>query len=58
MIPVRVLSSVFAAGDPSATIALGPIASICRMRNGRHVSISSFSGSRLFGGRHFTMLAM
>src|SRR5579859_2756910 len=49
---------VFAATAPSATIALGAITWICRMRNGEQVSHSSRSGVRLPGGRHLMMFAM
>src|SRR6185369_9426297 len=51
-------SSVCTAKRPSATTILGPTAAICALRNGSHASISSGSGSRFPGGRHFTTFAM
>ena len=51
-------SSVCAANFPSATITTGLMRAICACRNGEHCSISSGSGLRLSGGRHFTTFAM
>ena len=47
-----------AAGRPSATMSFGCSSAICRARNGWQAAISSGSGVRLLGGRHFTVLAM
>jgi len=47
-----------AANLPSATIMRGRIDASCFLRNGSHFSISSGSGLRLPGGRHFKMLQM
>src|SRR6185436_19402505 len=55
-VPTR--SSVCAANLPSATITFGRIEASCAFKNGSHASISSGSGFRLFGGRHFTTLQM
>src|ERR1035441_9160431 len=49
---------VLAQQPPSAQITLGPIASSCRWRNWPQISISSGSGLRFSGGRHFTTLQM
>ena len=54
MIPSRVLAAV----APRATMIFGRITSTCRIRKGEQVSISSRSGARFCGGRHFTTLAM
>ena len=51
-------SRVCTAKRPSATITLGRMAAIWALRKGSQDSISSGSGSRLPGGRHFTTLAM
>jgi hypothetical protein len=47
-----------AAVPPNAQIAFGRIAISCRYRNCPQISISSGSGVRLPGGRHFTTLQM
>ena len=52
------LSSVCAAKRPMATISLGSISSIWRIRCGAHLRTSSGSGLRLPGGRHFRTLAI
>ena len=55
----KVKSLVYvAAVAPSATITSGRTTSIWRSRNGEQVFASTGSGTRLPGGRHFTMLAM
>src|ERR1041385_4338579 len=51
-------SRFLAATAPSATMTLGLMISIWRIRKGEQVSHSSFSGVRLLGGRHFTTFAM
>ena len=51
-------SRVWTANRPSATTTRGRIAAICALRNGSQAAISSGSGSRFPGGRHFTTLAM
>src|SRR5581483_5144442 len=53
-----IASRVFAATAPKATITLGHIAAIWRIRNGEQVSHSSRSGVRFPGGRHLIMLAI
>ena len=50
--------SPFIAVRPSSTMHFGRIAAICRLRYGRHASISCGLGVRLFGGRHLQMFAM
>jgi hypothetical protein len=51
-------SRVCTANRPSATTTRGRMAAIWAFRNGSQASISSGSGSRLAGGRHFTTFAM
>jgi len=47
-----------AANLPSATIMRGRMAASCFLRNGSHSAISSGSGLRLPGGRHFRTFVM
>ena len=51
-------SRFWAATRPTARIAFGRTSSICRRNHAAQLATSSGRGSRLFGGRHFTMLAM
>ena len=56
--PSLVLSSAFMAVAPSAQIAFGLMVISWRYRNCPQISISSGSGVRFSGGRHFTTLQM
>ena len=47
-----------AAAEAMRPNGFGRIIAICCIRNGLHVSTSSGSGSRLFGGRHLITFAM
>ena len=58
VMPVFVSSSNLVAKLPSVITILGRINPIWRSSHGLHVSISSGSGSRFPGGRHFTTFAM
>ena len=58
MTPSLVPSSALAAVDPSAQIAFGRMTDSWRNRNSPQISISSGSGVRFSGGRHFTTLQM
>ena len=49
---------VFSAGEPSKINIFGLTNWIWRIKYGLHAVISSASGVRLFGGRHFTVLAI
>src|SRR4051812_17046696 len=58
VMPSLVSRSSLVAKLPSVTTTRGSMNAICASRYGQHDSISSGSGSRLPGGRHFTTLAM
>ena len=56
--PSLVCRRVLVAKLPTVTTTLGAISSSWRSNQGLQAAISSGSGSRLPGGRHFTTLAM
>ena len=58
VIPSFVCNSSLVAKFPSVTTTAGSMKPSCASRYGRQVSISTGSGSRLPGGRHFTTFAM
>ena len=57
MIPVSLPVSCFVAWFPSVATTFGLISSICLKSHGSHFCFSSGSGSRLPGGRHFSVFA-